>query len=304
MGTYYSVKYVPDQKLLSVNEVQGVVEHVLEVANQQMSTYRPESEISKWNQSAHGGKVSPWFFQVASFSLLLAEKTHGVFDPTVAPFVNAWGFGPDERTQEPSDKSLKRTLQKTGYKNIIVDEKTRTLIKKQPEVQLDLSSTAKGSAVDKVSEALMFLGLVNHFVDVGGEIKAAGVKLQGQKWVVGIEKANGDKQVQLSLPLESKAIATSGNYRNFYENSQGEIRHHTIHPKTGKPIESVFTSVSVVSDTCMEADGLATAFMVMSESEAQEYIEKHHVIVFLVYKNMKNKILASAGFKKFYGKAL
>ena len=289
MGTYYVVKYL-------TNDLDGVDKKWLEnqisldlnEINRQMSTYQDDSEISLLNKHKMNTVflISPWFYEVLEFSLYLAKKTSGAFDPTVGPLVNYWGFGPEKKTILPNNnEELKKILKYVGYSKIRLTK--NGVVKNNPKIYLDLSSVAKGFAVDKISDRLQSLGLINHLVEIGGEIKALGTKAN-QEWLIGVESPSQENSIQKIIKLRNLSIATSGPYRN-YKSTKENIISHTVDPKTGDAKINELLSVSVLSKKCMHADALATALLVMGYEKALEYSKNNKIPVYLIYKD-KGKI--------------
>lgn len=283
MGTTYAVKvsdHVP-----SVDNLKFQIDRILEKVNKQMSTYDPESEISKLNKSAKNTpvKISDWFFEVLNFSVELAKITEGHYDPTIGPLVNLWGFGPDGIKKVPKEDEIKKIKSYVGYQKLILNSATKEVTKTNDKVYVDLSSSAKGFGVDKVSELLQMNNLNNHMVEIGGEIKVSGFKDSNKKpWVIAIEKpVEGKRAVQEIIELKDKSVATSGNYRNNYKEG-GESYSHTIDPKSGKPVKSILLSVSVFSKSCMEADAWATALMALGDKKAQQMVKEKNLDAFLI----------------------
>ncbi len=281
MGTTYSVKIVSDRKINS-KKIKYSVDSILVILNQQMSTWDPESEISKFNRwgSLDPYKVSDSFFKVVENGLDLSKKTDGMFDITVYDLLSLWGFGPNPKSGIPKKKQIESVLLYTGYENIICN--TDNLIKKNPRMKIDLNSIAKGYGVDVVFDFLKSKGFENIFVEVGGEVRYSGNNRKYKNWSVGLENppsnaVNEQKPFFGILEVESTAVATSANYRNFVD-LDGAILGHTINPKSGFPVQSDILSVTVIAETCMEADGWATALMALSYSEGVEILGKNENI--------------------------
>lgn len=268
MGTTYSVK-VP--KEISTKRKQTLSQEILNFLNglnSALSTYESDSELSKLNKyQGEWFTLTPLTFEVIRYAQEVAEQTKGAYDVTSGPLVNLWGFGPDGKKKVPSKGAIWRKRQIVGYKNLELNNETKQVKKYYPKMYIDLSSIAKGYAVDKLSDFLSKKGLSHHLVEIGGELKARGKK--GDKnWTVGIEKpAPNQKAIQKAIPLDSQmAIATSGNYRNFFE-SNGKKYSHTIDPRKGKPVQHKLLSVSVIAETAMKSDAWATALMVLGPEE-------------------------------------
>ena len=292
MGTTYSVKISSKEKV-SVEPLKAEVDALLVEVNRQMSTYISSSEISKLNQSPKKQKVkiSSYFNQVLKYSLQLAEKTGGIFDPTIGPLVNLWGFGPRGKRKVPSEEQIKEVMKYVGYEKVkLATEKKRSgwnmtvshfVQKSHDQVYVDLSSTAKGFGVDVISEYLMKKKLQNHLVEIGGEMKARGLKRE-KPWRIAIESPDEDsRSIQKVLQLKDLSIATSGNYRNFFKEN-GQKFSHTIDVVSGRPVKHRMASVSVLSSSCMESDGLATAFMAMGPKKAWDFANKWKVPAYFI----------------------
>lgn len=287
MGTIaYNVKYIDaGGKNLKVS-----TDSLLKVFNQSLSTYIPDSEISTFNQ----GTVFPFetehFYRVLAASKKVYDATNGGFDPTVGPLVNAWGFGPEGR-KTPRDEDIAVLKEKVGFDKIFFD--SISICKLQEGVYLDFSAIAKGYAVDLVAELLEENDIHNYLVDIGGELRAKGKNLENNTWRIAIEKPvqdNFSRESSAILALEDKAIATSGDYRNYYEKDGKKIA-HSINPKTGYPAEQNILSSTVVAENCMLADAYATAFMVLGYEASIKVLEQHPEIqVFFIYSDDSGEI--------------
>ena len=287
MGTYYRVSLVTDEKLKEP-ELQATIEDLLAQINQQMSTYLPESEISKFNKS----KSTRWFVVSDDFALVSAkareiyQQTGGKFDPTLGPLINLWSFGDHKRpTKIPTDQELEQAAKKFGGDQLEIRLEPAALKKSIPDLNLNLSAIAKGFAVDKIAELLKSKEIENFLVDIGGELRSKGKNQNNQLWQIAIEKPNpADSQsVQQVVSITDKSIATSGSYRNFFE--QDEVRYsHIIDPQTYHPIEHKLVSVSVIADDCMTADGYATALMVLGPEQGYDFALQYGLAVYMIEK--------------------
>ncbi|MCG8450143.1 MAG: FAD:protein FMN transferase [Pirellulales bacterium] len=285
MGTHYKVRIaaqaLADRWPPATDDIQQLVENRLAEINRLMSTYDPESELSRFNHSPSDGwfQVNKETARVVAYALEVAKKTEGAFDPTVGPVVNLWGFGPGQRRVEPpADAAVAQALQQVGYQNIAVRMDPPSLRKTNATTHLDLSAIAKGYAVDQVSELLQSQGIRSFMVDIGGEVRTSGTKPEDAPWRIAIEKPQPDREkpFQQVLELRDGTLATSGDYRNFFE--QDGVRYsHTIDPQTGRPIQHRLAVVSVQAESCMEADALATALMVMGAGRGYDWCVKHEV---------------------------
>ncbi len=272
-----------DSEVKKLKAVQSAVNDSLQRVNELMSTYLEDSDISKFNRadSSEWQSVDEETATVVGRALEICELTDGAFDPTVGPLVKAWNFGPNKKVKPelPSDGRIKELMDLVGYQNIEVRSDPPALRKRNPKAQLDLSAIAKGYAVDRVGRSLKQLGYENFMVEVGGEVTTSGERAAGGPWNVGIEKPNSEtgladtERSHRVVELSGKAVATSGDYRNFID-INGQRYSHTIDPKTGRPVKHKMAIASVVADDCMTADALATAVMVMGREKGTELCEK------------------------------
>lgn len=285
MGTTYSIKFFPSAKVNDLRQVSRAVEAELEQVNSQMSTYLTTSELSRFNSQASLDwfPVSRQTAEVVQLSLQLTEQTGGAFDVTVGPLVNLWGFGPAARPQQaPSAELISTTLQWVGADKLSARLEPPALKKSHPNLQVDLSAIAKGHGVDRVAEVLERSNVTSYFVEIGGEVRTKGRKPSREEWQVGIERPTPDQRsVERVLALTDRALATSGNYRNYYE-LDGRKYSHTINPKTGYPVEDPIASASVIADNCALADGIATGMMSAGYEAGLALAEKHSWCVLLI----------------------
>jgi thiamine biosynthesis lipoprotein len=278
MGTTYTVKVVTQgppgsSPTPAEEEVQRTIEERLAEVDEKMSTYRPSSELSRFNSSraTEPFPVSAETLEVFAEAQRVSAATGGAFDITVGPLVNLWGFGPAAKPATiPPDEEIERLKPQIGWGKIEVDTARSTIRKWEPEMYCDLSAIAKGYAVDRVAEGLSALGFADYMVEVGGEVRTRGRNAAREPWRIAIERPDTTRRAfQEIVPLSDLAMATSGDYRNFYE-QDGVRFSHTIDPRTGRPIQHRLASVSVVDPLCMRADGYATALMVLGENEGFE----------------------------------
>lgn len=306
MGTTYSIKAVNQGLSLSELEVlREGVDELLEELNEQMSTYRPHSEISRFNrsESLDSFRVSPEFARVAKEALHVSERTGGAFDPTLDPLINLWGFGDRGRVDAlPSEEAISELLPELGAEYVEVLSTTE-IRKRKLGIQLNVNAIAKGYAVDAVSDLLSREGLNHSFVEIGGEVRARGYNENGWSWRVGVEMPQteglGGATLAAALDLHDRAMATSGNYRNFVVGDDGRVLSHILDPRNGYPVAHRLASVSVVADTCSMADGLATALFVMGPEEGLRWVEANGGIeaLFIVSDGEDGFVeVASAGF--------
>ncbi|MGB0734212.1 MAG: FAD:protein FMN transferase, partial [Pontibacterium sp.] len=285
------------------SEVHRAVDAALKLVNQQMSTYIADSELSLFNASARTDAVtvSSDLFNVLRLSRDIGEKTQGAFDVTVGPLVNLWGFGPQGRIEKaPNEEVIEDAINKIGLNQYALDNDKSTIQKMRADLYIDLSAVAKGFGVDQVASVLESFGIKGYLVEIGGELRAQGTKPEGESWLIAIESPDStSRSVQKIIQVNDIAIATSGDYRNYFE-EEGVRFSHTIDPSTGKPITHNLASVSVLMPTCAEADALATAFMVLGTEAAYSYALEHGIEAAFIYKSGSGfKELVTPGFSKY-----
>ena len=284
MGTSWSISYLPEAQSPGSESLQRGVSDILAAINSSMSTYLPNSEISRFNTSKPGEwfPVSSGFFAVLEAALHIGEGSGGAYDVTVGPLVDRWGFGPGHRLPDvPDDKEIRALLEGVGQGKLQLD-RSRPAILKPSGLSLDFSSIAKGYAVDKVSEYLRTQQIVNFLVEVGGEIRLSGRSGHGDTWRIAIEQPDGGAQgIARAIALTDVAIATSGDYRNYFELNNKRYS-HSIDPTTGHPIEHDLVSVTVIHPSAMFADGWATALTVLGEARAMEVAQQQALAVYFI----------------------
>jgi thiamine biosynthesis lipoprotein len=285
MGTTYTVKYRPTQNSPSLKTIQTDVDALLGEINHIMSTYDPESELSRFNRMRTTDWVSASapLRDVLKTALEIGAQSEGAFDITVGPLVNLWGFGPEvhpDRIPRETDIAAART--RSGLDKIALSETQPAMRKHRPDVFLDLSGIAKGYGVDRVAELMTARGIEHYVVEIGGEIRVRGLKDHDIPWRIAIEKPlSGERSVQTILSLSDIALATSGNYRNFFEIA-GRRYSHAIDPTTGWPVDHHLVSVTVLADTSMRADAWATAFQVLGPERGMAIAERLNLPVLFV----------------------
>ncbi|PIP95906.1 MAG: hypothetical protein COW00_01575 [Bdellovibrio sp. CG12_big_fil_rev_8_21_14_0_65_39_13] len=310
MGTTYNVKIFSDQKI-NTKELNRKVDEILIQVNKSMSTYISDSEISYFNHKHPMGDwmiVSDDFFHVVEHALGVAKATNGIFDPTIGPLVNLWGFGPDGSRKVPEEKDIDKARAQVGYEKIEINSNEKKIRKLSPGLYLDLSASAKGFGVDKLANYLDSLNFANYMVEIGGEVKTRGRKGDGN-WSIAIESPHPEligERIHKVIPLSNLSMATSGDYRNFFE-EKGKKYSHEIDFRTGKPIEHTLASASVVDpESCMVADSWATAMMVMGPELAMRTSTDLGMAVYLIYKldtdkaNLKFLTFESPEWKKLF----
>ncbi|MCG8610493.1 MAG: FAD:protein FMN transferase [Pseudomonadales bacterium] len=287
MGTSYSVKIVadnPSPEYLENTKVEAIA--AMTTVDSLMSTYKNDSELSKLNRwpIQTPFKVDPLTFDVLSMAQDISQRSAGSFDVTVGPVVNLWGFGPEGRPEKvPSRQEIELAEARVGYQYFKLERETRNVVKEK-NVYIDLSAIAKGYAVDKVAESLEKTGVRNYLVEIGGELRASGVKPGGSPWVLAVEKPVLDRDAFKKLSINGQGLATSGDYRNYFEEN-GVRYSHTIDPKTGQPVQHRLASVTVIAATCAEADALATTLLVMGEITGYEFAAAEGIAAYFIYRD-------------------
>lgn len=301
MGTTWHVTVVGRA---SVGGLQEKIERRLEEINQTFSTYREDSEVNRFSRFRAAGRefpVSRDFLRVMTTATRVHALSGGAWDGTVRPLVDLWGFGPPAPAGEPPPPGkVEALLQDVGFDRIEI--RPGALVKRQASVALDLSSIAKGYGVDAVAEVIREAGSRDFLVEIGGEVYGAGSRRDGRPWRVGINRPQADAapdEVYRVAPLRDAALATSGDYRSFFERD-GVRYAHVLDPRTGRPVANGVVSVSVLAPDCALADGLATAVMVMGAETGVALLERLPAVEGLVVVGTKDGRLedhATSGFR-------
>lgn len=251
-----------------------------------MSNYQADSDISKVN-THQLDVVDAHFAEVFKASKIIHKATNGIFDPTIGTLVNAWNFGSEFNKTKLDSLKIDSLMQFVGFDKI--ELKNNSLIKTAPKPYLDFNAIAKGYAVDVVAAFLDAKNSTNYLINIGGELRAKGINTTKQSgWTVGIENPNfdGSQSYDKVLVLKDKALATSGTYRKFKLDANGNRYAHIINTKTGYPTKTNILSVSVIADTCMMADGYATAFQAMGVERVKAFLAQHPELqVYLIFEN-------------------
>ena len=287
MGTTYSVS-VWGKTELTQQELQSRIDLRLQDINNTASTWIKTSEITKFNteENTLTHKVNPFLIHTILQSQEIHTKSKGAFDMTIGKLISLWGFDAEGRvTKAPSTKTLRHTLTSIGADKIIVNANTLTISKTNEDLKINLSAIAKGGGVDAIAYLLQELGFTNFLVEIGGEVFASGTKIDGASWRVGIETPNATSgQITKIIPLTNQGLATSGDYRNYFE-EQGRRYSHIINPQTGKPIKHKLASASVLHDSTAMADGWATAMMVLGEEQGMKIAKQENIAVFMLVRD-------------------
>ncbi|MFV0375920.1 MAG: FAD:protein FMN transferase [Mangrovibacterium sp.] len=295
-GTVYHITYESPEG----TDLHDGIKHVLDSLNRSLSTYDPNSVISMVNQNGPV-ELDPFFLTVFKKSQKVSALTAGAFDITVAPLVNVWGFG-FKNKENVTPELIDSLKQLVGYTKVKLE--AGKIVKANPGIMLDCSAIAKGYGVDVVAAYIRDKGCKNYMVEIGGEVVAHGLNPKGETWNIGISKPEEDlffskQQLEAIVALKDKALATSGNYRNFYVEG-GKKYAHTIDPLSGYPVQHSLLSTTVLADSCMTADAYATAFMVLGLEKSIEIASSiDEIEVYFIYagENGELKSYFSEGFK-------
>ena len=278
-GTVYHITYQYDENL------EKEIRTELMKVDQSLSPFNESSIISQINRNESDVKTNEMFLSVVQLAQQISKETEGAFDITVAPLVNMWGFG-FKKAQTPSKETVDSILAITGYEKISITN--GKVIKQDPRIMLDCSAIAKGYGCDVVAHFLKKRDIKNFMVEIGGEIVTSGMNSRKEPWHIGVTKPTEDSlnignELQTVLNITDKAMATSGNYRNFYY-KDGKKYAHTIDPKTGYPVQHNILSATVLANNCATADAYATSFMVLGLEKAQKVLEHHpELMAYFIY---------------------
>ncbi|MDO6570042.1 FAD:protein FMN transferase [Gilvimarinus sp. 2_MG-2023] len=288
MGTSYHITLVGQANTplgVDVNALQDQVDEQLQYINQLMSTYIPDSQLMRFNDAEAGQWVdlSSPLLEVLAISQDISEASDGAFDVTVGPLVNLWGFGPQMQPEVvPSEEELAAAQALTGYQKL---ELNGNQARRSAPIFVDLSAVAKGYGVDWIVRELVEQGIASFMVEIGGEVRVKGHSPRGSKWRIAVEQPSMlTGSVAKAISLSDHAIATSGDYRNYFE-VDGMRYSHTIDPVTGKPINHKLVSVTVVADTAARADAWATALNVLGPEQGMQLAEAEKLAVYMIVKD-------------------
>jgi len=302
-GTFYKITYEsPNGKSLKPE-----LEELFRQFGLSLSVYNDSSIISRINRNDPTVVVDEYFRTVFEIGQRVSEITDGAFDMTVAPLVNAWGFGFEQKDSITSEL-IHSLLKITGYGKVRLEGDR--VVKDNPAIMLDASAIAKGYASDVVAAFLSSEGIENYMVEIGGEVVVKGINDRGEPWSIGITKPIDDNtmminELQRVIRLENGAVATSGNYRQYYH-KDGKKYAHTINPRTGYPVDHNLLSVTVIAPNCILADAYATAFLVMGVEQSILVANfMPDIEAYFIYSNYENTLSESytEGFKKYFGLA-
>lgn len=298
LGTTYSIIYLADQQI----DFQKEIDSVFNAVNKSLSTYIPESDITKINRGDTTVTVDAMFKEVFNLSKKINKATNGYFDPTVGPLVNAWGFGPERQISMDTTK-VDSLLSYVGFDKISLSNKGK-IIKQKDNIYLDFNAIAKGYTIDRIAVLLDEKGVDNYLVEVGGELVSKGRNvIKDKSWIVGIDdpQVENGRELKVLIHLDDRALASSGNYRKFRVDAEtGEKYVHTVDPKTGFTKNSNTLGVTILANDCATADAYATAFMAMDLEDAFEVISWNKELeAYIIYLDSEGTVqeFLTQGFK-------
>lgn len=286
-GTSYHIQYYSQE----TTDFQSKIDSLFYVINKSMSTYQTNSDISKLNRN-ESNYIDSHFAMVFDASKEIYKLTNGYFDPTIGNLVNAWDFGPEGNIVNLDSLKIDSLMVSVGMDK--VKREGSKIIKQNPNTFIDFNAIAKGYGVDVISEFLESEGVENYIVEIGGEIRTKGINIEKDKdWKVGVEMPHfdGTQSVIRAISLKDEAMATSGTYRKFKVDKNGNRYSHIIDTKTGYPSQTNLLSISVIASNCMTADAYATAFKAMGVEKVKEFLKAHPEFkVFLIFDNDKHEL--------------
>lgn len=306
MGTTWSVVLRKTTGGVDPASLQPLLQQKLDRINKLMSTYDPDSEISRFNDSSSTNwvAVSPETAEVVGLAQEISRLSSGAFDITVGPLVDLWGFGPSPRKERlPTDGEIAAVRERVGYEHLQVRQAPAAIRKDIPGLRIDLSAIAKGYAVDELAATLAEKGFTDMVVEIGGEMVIKGGNPDGRPWRIAVEKPTpGQRAVEQVFPLTDTGMATSGNYRNFFTEA-GQRYGHTIDPATGRPVRHKLASATVLAPTCARADALATALMALGDERAQQLCRREKIAAYLLlHQGDGTKAVMTESFKSLLAK--
>lgn len=284
-GTVYNITYQYD------SDIKQDIEAELQKVDNSLSPFNKTSIISKVNRNENP-KVDAMFAEVFNLAAKVSSETGGAFDITVAPLVNMWGFG-TKQFHRPDKESVDSLMQFVGFHKVSLRD--GHVVKSDPRIQLDCSAIAKGYGCDVVARYLRSKGIKNFMIEIGGEVVTSGQNEKQLPWKIGVTKPTDDslqdnQELQTILNVTDKAMATSGNYRNFYIDGGRKLA-HTIDPHTGYPVQHSLLSSTVIASDCATADAYATSFMVLGVEKAKEVLSRHpELMAYFIYSDKNGKM--------------
>ncbi|CAI8757026.1 FAD:protein FMN transferase [Pseudomonas sp. IT-P74] len=282
MGSTYSIKYVRHAGLPAPDEVRVQVEQILADIDRQMSTYRSDSDIERFNAlPANGCQVMPAsILELVRVGEQLSVQSDGSYDLTVEPLLNLWGFGPQAREEKvPTTEALAEARKRVGHQHLRIEGDR---LCKDAAVEVDFNSVAAGYAVDAIAARLEAMGVRDYLAEVTGELKASGKKADGSPWRIALEEPRDDRQVaERVIVVDGYGLSTSGDYRNYFE-QDGQRFSHTFDARTGAPVSHRLASVTVIHPSALMADGLSTLLLILGPARGWDYAEEHDIGAFFV----------------------
>ncbi|WP_223413931.1 MULTISPECIES: FAD:protein FMN transferase [unclassified Pseudomonas] len=282
MGSTYSIKYVRHANLPAPAQVRSEVEKILAEVDKQMSTYRSDSDIERFNDlpANRCQKMPAPILKLIRVGEQLSEQSEGSYDLTVEPLLNLWGFGPRAREEKvPNAQALAEVRQRVGYQHLRIEGDQ---LCKDAAVEVDFNSIAAGYAVDTIAAKLDAMGIHNYLAEATGELKAAGKKLDGSPWRIALEQPRDDQQVaERIIAVDGYGVSTSGDYRNYFL-QDGRRYSHTFDAHTGTPVSHTLASVTVIHPSALMADGLSTLLLILGPERGWDYAETHNIGAFFV----------------------
>ena len=282
MGSTYSIKYVRRAGLPAAADVRVEVEKILADIDRQLSTYRSDSDIERFNDlpANRCQKMPASILKLIRVGEQLSEQSEGSYDLTVEPLLNLWGFGPQGREEKvPAEQALAQARQRVGYQHLRIEGDQ---LCKDAAVEVDFNSIAAGYAVDTIAARLEALGIHDYLAEATGELKAAGKKLDGSPWRIALEEPRDDQQVaERIVAVDGFGLSTSGDYRNYFE-QDGRRYSHTFDARSGAPVSHSLASVTVIHPSALMADGLSTLLLILGPERGWDYAEKHDIGAFFV----------------------
>ncbi|MGB5628979.1 MAG: FAD:protein FMN transferase [Woeseiaceae bacterium] len=288
MGTTFNVVLVEPPESIATDALENDLVGALQTVDRLASTWRDDSELTAFNreQSVDWIPVSQQFCALLESALAVSEATGGAFDLTIGPLTNLWGFGPDGQINDPpSDDAIAAAQQRVGFQNLEADCREQRVRKNFPDLYVDLSGWAKGYAVDQLAELLDARGIDNYLVEIGGELRVKGKNRENGKWAIGIEAPSTSARVPHAiLHVTDTSVATSGDYRNYFEYA-GQRFSHTIDARTGRPVIHNLAAVTVVNPSTAYADAMATALLVLGPDDGPQLAQELGIAGYFLVRN-------------------
>ena len=298
MGTSYTIKALNVRGKVDDETLYNDIKKTLDEANEALSNWKDESEISIFNNSSSTDwlSTSDRFHEVLAEAQVIHKLSGGRFDITVSPLVDLWGFGPADNKNPPTKEQIAEAMANVGQTELLEVKDNPPMVRKnKPGVTITLGAIAKGYSADLISRTLAKHGITNYLVEIGGDLMVHGLNEMGEPWQIGVEKPDeAGRSVQLVLPVRDMGIATSGDYRNFYFNDEGQRISHIIDPTTGKPVTHNLASVTVLAPNGMRADGWATALLVLGEKEGRALADKLDIPAYFIRREKSGFVTSSS----------